>query len=178
MIVSTKGRQKEQILEFRAHNEGTPHNYPIVVLVNGGSASASEIVAGAIQDNKRGIIVGVKTFGKGSVQTVVPLSDGSALRITTAKYFTPSGKSIMNDGIDPDVVVEQKEYKEVPKDDTGDLFESLKEKDVSAGGGSATGGKKAVEKKTESAAPYDHQLSTAVDILKGIVAYKSKGING
>lgn len=168
MIVSTRGRQKDQVMEFRAHNEGAPHNYPLIVLVNGGSASASEIVAGAIQDNKRGIVVGVKTFGKGSVQTVVPLSDGSALRITTAKYFTPSGKSIMNDGINPDVVVEQKEYKEAPKDNTGDIFESLNEKDI----------KKAVVEKVENKTLYDHQLSTAVDILKGIVAYKSKGIDG
>ncbi|HTU02932.1 MAG TPA: S41 family peptidase, partial [Candidatus Sulfotelmatobacter sp.] len=108
LIVYTKGRLKNQDLRFTSEHNGDFPRLPMVVLVNGGSASASEIVAGAMQDWKRAIILGTKTFGKGSVQTVIPLSDGSGLRLTTAKYYTPKGRSIHGIGIDPDIVVEVK----------------------------------------------------------------------
>jgi carboxyl-terminal processing protease len=106
LIVSTKGRNESQNMEVPAHKNEQPRNYPIIVLVNGGSASAAEIVAGALQDNKRALVLGTKTFGKGSVQTILPLSDGSGLRLTTAKYYTPSGKSIQLSGVTPDIMVE------------------------------------------------------------------------
>jgi len=105
VIVSTKGRENAHNIQATAHKDKKQRNYPIIVLVNGGSASAAEIVAGALQDNKKAIILGTRTFGKGSVQSILPLSDGSGLRLTTARYYTPSGKSIQSSGITPDIEI-------------------------------------------------------------------------
>ena len=105
VIVSTRGRDAEQNMVFEAHEDADRFDFPLIVMVNGGSASASEIVAGALQDHGRAIVLGTETFGKGSVQTIVPMPDGAGLRLTTARYYTPSGDSIQATGIKPDIVV-------------------------------------------------------------------------
>jgi carboxyl-terminal processing protease len=108
LIVYTKGSTEEQNMRFTTHNKTEYIDYPMIILVNGGSASASEIVAGALQDLERAVILGTPTFGKGSVQTILPISDGSAVRLTTARYYTPSGKIIQENGIIPDIYMENK----------------------------------------------------------------------
>ncbi len=133
VIVSTKGRYKEEQMIFEAHPDGLPNKYSMVVLVNSGSASGSEIVAGALQDHKRAIILGTTTFGKGSVQTVLPLPEGAGLRLTTAKYYTPSGASIQATGIKPDMVVPLTPYTADNKEEKGnppDTATTIREKDL------------------------------------------------
>ena len=128
LIVYTKGSTEEQNMRFTTHTKTEYIDYPMIILVNGGSASASEIVAGALQDLERAVIIGTPTFGKGSVQTIIPLSDGSAVRLTTARYYTPSGKIIQENGIIPDIYMENKPLLNVKKNNDEKIVEPNKEK--------------------------------------------------
>lgn len=124
IIVYTDGRVDEQRKKYFAHRPGTEPNYPMIVLVNGGSASASEIVAGALKDHGRALILGTKTFGKGSVQTIMPLENGGALRLTTALYYTKSGRSLQAYGVDPDIIMEEPQPKVEETQNVGSKLET------------------------------------------------------
>jgi len=130
LVVYIQGRQKSDRKDFLTSGQEKPREFPMVVLVNTGSASASEIVAGALQDSKRAVIVGTQTFGKGSVQTVFPLEGGGGVRLTTAKYYTPSGRSIQNVGITPDIEVKLPIVKEAKEGTTDSLHVIVREKDL------------------------------------------------
>ncbi len=169
VIVSTRGRDKTQNYVYQAHKKGTYPNFPMVVLVNNGSASASEIVAGALKDHKRGLLLGVRTFGKGSVQSLIPVGDGrAALKLTTARYYTPSGVCIHEKGIEPDIKVsltfaELKALHEHLAMTNIDSKIEVKEKEPDH--------KKTIEEKVKSIPYEDIQLERAVDVLKGIEIY-------
>lgn len=187
MIVYTEGREKDSKMQFTAKKGSKEPNYPIVVLINGGSASASEIVAGALQDHKRAIVMGTQSFGKGSVQTIIPLSDDSGLRLTTARYFTPKGRSIQAKGITPDIVVERVE---LPKESAGKKDSlHIREKDLENHFESEVKPVSADEKKDdkkeensdklsqkpEDNLKNDYQVLRALDLLKGWELIKSMG---
>ena len=177
-IVSTRGRSKSDMDRFSASKGDIAEGRPLIVLINGGSASASEIVAGALQDHSRAILVGTKTFGKGSVQTVVPLAGKVAMRITTARYFTPSGRSIQAMGVSPDIIVEPQPP--MSKEDLEDMKqgrERLKEIDLrgALSNDNLTEEQKEIieseREKRETIADRrrkDFQLAHALDLIKGL----------
>ncbi len=179
-IVSTKGRQAINDMVAKSNNvNGEFLKWPVAVLINEGSASASEIFAGALKDNKRAVTIGTKSFGKGSVQSVIPLPDGSGLRLTTAKYFTPSGVCIQGIGITPDIVVARvypKEEKEADKgknkkEDLNEIFEDVENNGKKQPEKLTEEKKKELEQKKKDEA--DNQLQIAVDVIKGIKIYRN-----
>lgn len=177
-IVSTRSRRADEGQRFNAKPGDAAEGLPIVVLMNGGSASASEIVAGALQDHRRGIVLGTRSFGKGSVQTIVPLSGHGAIRLTTARYYTPSGRSIQAKGIDPDIVVEQATVSKVtqPRRTRED---DLRGRLDNPNGDTAPKAPEAPkdESKATPEKPQDYQLSRAMDLLRGIALYGARAAN-
>ena len=177
-IVSTRGRNKEDILRYRAKKGDRINGQPLIVLINGGSASASEIVAGALQDHKRAIIVGTKSFGKGSVQTIIPFKKSgnnkstTGIRLTTARYYTPSGESIQGKGIMPDIIIEQGtfESKEFERYSEADLKDSLDNEDNENKNEENSDTDEETEEKNRL--DTDYQLARAVDLIQGIGIYQ------
>ena len=165
-VVSTRGRHAEETQRFSAQKGDLTDQKPLVILINGGSASASEIVAGALQDHKRATVIGTRSFGKGSVQTIIPLGSQGALRLTTARYYTPAGRSIQAKGIDADIVIEQPLPPELQGKNVSTEGEaSLRGHLTNEGGGDEGGGSSAYvpEDRTK-----DVQLKAAVDFLHGV----------
>jgi len=175
-VVSTKGRRKSQDTITKSTNTRHLIDWPMVVLINEGSASGSEIFAGAMQDNKRAIILGTQSFGKGSVQSVIPLPDGSGLRLTTSKYFTPSGISIHGTGITPDIEVKYIPADETPEDEKekkiDEVFSTVKIKEAKEKDKEKV---KLSEKELEvrELLLKDNQVQSAISVLKGIRVYKN-----
>ena len=178
-IVSTRGRRPDSIQRFNSKPGDVIEGLPIIVLINGGSASASEIVAGALQDHRRAIIMGTKSFGKGSVQTIIPLSGHGAIRLTTARYFTPSGRSIQAKGIDPDIVVPPARIEAVEQAqgrDEASLRNRLKSDEELNGEQPPEDGEGTANDRSD-AAQQDYQLARAIDLLRGLSLLQTRLVN-
>src|SRR4051794_1844633 len=184
-IVSTRGRRSDDAQRYNARSGDIASGLPVAVLINGGSASPREIVAGARQGHDRAILIGTKSFGKGSVQTIIPLAGHGAMRLTTARYYTPAGRSIQARGIDPDIVVEAAKIERAAAKDDKTASAADKKDDKSAksdkddkdkGKGDATAEKSSVDPSIIGT-PEDYQLARAVDMLRGIALFNGKVIN-
>ena len=179
-IVSTRGRRSDDAQRYNARPGAKPASgLPMAVLINGGSASASEIVAGALQDHHRAILIGTRSFGKGSVQTIIPLAGHGAMRLTTARYYTPSGRSIQAKGIDPDIVVEAAKIERPPAKDDKSATAADKKDDKATDDKDKS--KSAAEQSTVDPSimgtPEDYQLARAVDMLRGIALFNGRVVN-